>query len=235
MDATGVEPLVELFNGNGRLDGWRTRERLSAHLYKGATPILGNPDVEGMLLELDSLTGMEMTVAQRIRSLPSPDSTVGDAPNGRALRLVTTVTRADSMGVLRRANLTIMPTRSPVTGRTVGAGAVFASGVAYGGRALVAGQDRWTRYEPIVSPDRGVVGILYGGLRFDPFAQAAHSASWALARTFLAIGLASALVAIGILYLITRRLLRPLSGIEQAAARISAGDLSCRSGIRPAG
>ena len=231
VEATGVEPLVELFNGNGRLDSWRTRERLSAHLYKGATPILGNPEVERMLLELDSLTGMEMTVAQRIRSLPSPDSTVGDAPNGRALRLVTTVTRVDSMGVLRRASLTIMPTRIPGTGRTVGAGAVFASGVAYGGRALVAGQDRWTRYEPIVSPDRGVVGILYGGLRFDPFAQAAHSASWALARTFLAIGLASALVAIVILYLITRRLLRPLSGIEHAAARISAGDLSCRSGI----
>jgi hypothetical protein len=37
VEATGVEPLVELFNGNGRLDSWRTRERLSAHLYKGAT------------------------------------------------------------------------------------------------------------------------------------------------------------------------------------------------------
>ncbi len=231
VDATGVEPLVELFNGNGRVDAWRTRERLSAHLYKGEVPILGNPDVERMLLQLDSLTGMELTVAQRIRSLPSSDSTVGDAPNGRALRLVTTVTRADSMGVLRRANLTIMPTRSPVTGRSVGAGAVFGSGMAYGGRAQVAGQDRWTRYEPIVSPDRGVVGILYGGMRFEPFAQAAHSASWALARTFLAIGLASALLAIVGLYLITRRLLRPLSGIEHAAARISAGDLSCRSGI----
>jgi hypothetical protein len=33
VDATGVEPLVDLFNGND----WsmrRTRERLSAHLYK---------------------------------------------------------------------------------------------------------------------------------------------------------------------------------------------------------
>ena len=169
-------------------------------------------------------------MAQRTDAALS-DSTVGDAPNGGRRAPGDDGTRADSMGVLRRANLTIMPTRSPVTGRSVGAGAVFASGMAYGGRALVAGQDRWTRYEPIVSPDRGVVGILYGGLRFAPFAQAAHSASWALARTFLAIGLASALLAIVSLYLITRRLLRPLSGIEQAAARISAGDLSCRSGI----
>jgi hypothetical protein len=205
-----VEPLVELYNGNGRLDDWRTRERLSAHLYKGATPILGNPDVERMLLELDSLTGMEMTVAQRIRSLPSPDSTVGDAPNGRALRLVTTVTRADSMGVLRRANLTIMPTRSPVTGRTVGAGAVFASGVAYGGRALVAGQDRWTRYEPIVAR--------IAACRHPVWRHALRSLRAGGARRLVGagadlsgVGLARALVAIGILYLITRRLLRPLA------------------------
>jgi methyl-accepting chemotaxis protein len=214
------------------VDAWRKRERLSAHLYKGETAVLGNPEVERTLLQLDSVTGMELTIAQRIRPLPSPDPTVGDAPNGRALRLMTTVTRADSMGVLRRASMTIMPTRNPATGTATGAGAVFASGVTYEGRASVAGQDRWTRYEPITSPDRGVVGILYGGMRIDPFTAAASSASWGLARSFFIIGLAAALLASLGLYYLTRRLLRPLAGIEQAAAQISAGDLSVRSGVR---
>jgi methyl-accepting chemotaxis protein len=225
------ESSLELYNGNGRVEAYRTTERLPGDLYKGETRILGNPAVERALLEMDSLTGMEMTIAQRIAPRPSTDPTVGDAPAGRALRLVTTVTRVDSAGVKRRATLTIMPTRNPKTGKSTGAGAAFETGRTYEGRAMVAGQDRWTRYEPVVDPAGAVAGIFYGGILFQPFATRASEASWALAQVGLAAGFLGVLAVSVALYFLTRRLLHPLSDIRVAAARLSAGEQGVRTAI----
>jgi hypothetical protein len=55
---------------------------------------------------IDRLMGVELMIAQQLPAAVSPDSTVGDAVDGRALRLVTSVTHLYSAGVLRRATLT---------------------------------------------------------------------------------------------------------------------------------
>ncbi|HVE77286.1 MAG TPA: methyl-accepting chemotaxis protein [Gemmatimonadaceae bacterium] len=222
---------IEIFNGNGRLETYRAREALTDYLYKGDTRIVGNPEVESVLLAIDSLTGVELTVAQRVAAAPSSDPTVGTFAEGRALRLVTTVTRADAQGVLRRATLTIMPIRSVATGRTVGAGAVFQEGRTFTGRATVAGLDSWTRYEPIVARSGKVIGIFYGGLGFQPFADRAAASSATTARDFLTFGLLSALVTCLVLFELTRRLLRPLGVIRDAAVRIAGGDLAARAEV----
>jgi methyl-accepting chemotaxis protein len=222
---------LEIYNGNGRVDAYRARESLVEHLYKGDTRILGNPDVERALLQIDSLTGVELTIAQRVSAGRSADPTVGAAAEGRALRLMTTVTRADAQGVRRRATLTIMPTRSVATGAAAGAGAVFQTERTFTGRATVAGLDSWTRYEPIVARDGRVIGIFYGGLGFQPFADRARAGSGEIARDFLTFGLASALVTCLLLFELTRRLLRPLGVIRDAAVRIASGDLAARAEV----
>ncbi len=89
------------------------------------------------------------------------------------------------MRVLR----TVMPTRDVETGVRIAAGLVLGSGGVYDGRALEAGADRWTRYEPIVGEDGAVIGIFYGGIPFAPFANQAHAASAEVARWILISGL----------------------------------------------
>ena len=235
VDAGPTEPATEIFNGNGRLDEYRTLAPLPAHLYKGPVKILDNADVERVLLQIDSLTGTELTIAQRLPAQMSTDPTVGGASDGRALRLATTVTRLNAQGIPTRALHTVMPTRDKATGARIASGAVFATGVVYDGRAMVAGQDRWTRYEPIVGPDGLVIGIFYGGTPFAPFADRAHSASSEIARWVMLSGLLVAIATSLLLFRLTRAVLRPLETIREAAARIAAGDLSARAALDGAG
>ncbi len=231
VPAAANEAPTAIFNGNGLVDAYRTTAALPAHLYKGATPILDNPDVDRALRQIDSLTGLELTIAQRVPAAQSLDPTVGSAPAGRALRLVTTVTRPNARGVPTRAIRTVMPTRDAATGATIAAGTVFETGTSYDGRAMVAGQDRWARYDPIVAADGSVIGVFYGGLPFAPFAQDASRASVDLAMRVVMAGAVIALVLSVLLFWLTGRLLRPVQVIRDAALRIAAGDLTARSGL----
>ena len=229
------EPPTEIFNGNSRVDAYRTEAVLPGHLYKGSTRILDNPDVEHAILQIDSLTGTELTIAQRLPPLTSSDPTVGDAPDGRAFRVATTVTRLNSAGVPTRALHTIMPNRNTTTGAKIAAGAVFSTGTTYDGRAMVAGVDRWARYEPITDADGSVVGIFYGGIPFTPFADRAHVASREIAQWVVVSGLLIAGLTGVALLVLTRGVLRPLQTIRSAAARIADGDLGARAEIDGAG
>ena len=226
-----TEPATEIYNGNGRVDAYRSLAVLPGNLYKGDVRILDNADVERAIVTIDSLTGTELTIAQRIPSLVSSDPTVGDAPDGRAFRVATTVTRPNSQGIPTRALRTIMPTRNISTGSKIAAGAVFSSGTTYDGRATLAGVDRWTRYEPIVGPDGSVIGIFYGGIPFTPFADRAHVASLEIAQWVVLSGLVIAGLTCVVLLYLTRGVLRPLETIRRAAGRIAGGDLSARAQI----
>jgi methyl-accepting chemotaxis protein len=229
VPTTPADAAVDLFNGNGRLDKYRQRESLAAHLYKGPVRILGNADVQQALLDLDSLGGTELTIAQRIPSESSPDGTIGSAADGRALRLATTVTRPSADGTMERQLLTIMPTRNSSTGAAAGSTPAFASGGTFDGLATVAGQERWTRYEPIVGPDGAVIGIFYGGLSMTPFTARARATSSVLARNAIAFGLLSILIFAFVLFRVTQHLLQPLRTVRAAALQIAAGHLGARA------
>ena len=84
---------------------------LPATLYKGPARLIGNRNVEQALIEIDSLTQIDLTIAQRIPAMVSPDSTVGMAPNGRALSVATTVMQANAAGVMTRAVRMMLPAR----------------------------------------------------------------------------------------------------------------------------
>ncbi len=224
-----TEPPIEIFNGNGRQDRYRTTTQLPGLLYKGTTRILGNPDVDRYVLQLDSLSGAELTIAQRISPATSADPTVGDAPMGRALRLVTTVTRPDATtGIRERQTLTIMPTRSVATGQLAGAGSAFTTNVTYAGRTTVAGEDRWTRYEPILDSSGQAIGIFYSGLSLAPRVAQAHAASRAIAMVTNGTGLVIILLLCVGVYQFLKYLLKPLQKIRSAALQLAAGRLDSR-------
>jgi len=225
------DSAVDIYNANMRLEAYRLTTPLGAHLYKGSIPILDNVDVERALLQIGKLTGTELTIAQRISPWPSSDPTVGNEPAGRALRLATTVTRMNAEGAQVRVMRTVMPMRDAETGARIAAGVVLASRATYDGRALEAGEDRWTRYEPIVGPDTAVIGIFYGGIPFTPFANQAHAASAEVAKWILVSGLIVAAIACLLLLHLTRRVLRPVRTIRDAALRIAAGELGARASV----
>jgi methyl-accepting chemotaxis protein len=224
-----TEPALDIYNGNGRLDEYRERETLPTTLYKGPVKVLDNPDIEQALVQLDSLAGMELTIAQRIPSAPSQDATVGKAPDGRALRVATTVTRPSADGTLERQLRTIMPTRNVKTGALAGAGAAFATSNTFDGLATVAGQERWTRYEPIVGEGGAVVGIFYGGISMAPFTERANESSATLARSVIGFGLLSIVIFAVVLFRVAEILLRPLRTVRAAALQIAAGHLGARA------
>jgi methyl-accepting chemotaxis protein len=232
VPAAPTDAPVAMFNGNGRLDEYRADYRLPGYLYKGPVKILDNPDVQQALQGIDNLTGTEFTIAQRIPAELSSDPTVGAASDGRALRVATTVARLNkTTGQRERAILTVMPTRTVRSGAPAGAGAVFANNAVFDGRATVAGQDEWTRYEPIVGADGNIIGIMYGGMPYAQFADRANDVSISSAR---AISISTVLIGFIIcvlLFRMTRSLLKPLQSIQHAVAQLAAGDLTARSGV----
>jgi methyl-accepting chemotaxis protein len=226
-----TDPLLRIFNGTGRQDPYAEDVRLPSELYKGPVRIRDNADVERTLLEIDSLAGIELTIAQRIPAERSTDPAIGDATTGRALRIATTVSRTSPSGESARQLLTIMPMRDPGTGAVVAAGPVLASGQTYDGRAAIGGQDRWTHYEPIVGPDGTPIGILYGGLALAPFAARSDHVSTTLGRSTALAALLTICLAMLALHRVTVLLLRPLRTIRAAALQIAAGHLGARAGI----
>jgi methyl-accepting chemotaxis protein len=228
VPAKATDSAVVFYNGNGRKDEYKTSERLAGYLYKGTTRIMGNPDVENALFHIDSLTGVEFTIAQRIAPAQSSDATIGNAPMGRALRIATTVSRTDASGVRQVQIMTIQPTRDVATGKLVGAGAAFANSAAYTGQAMVAGEERQTRYEPIVDPDGQVIALFYSGLQLDPYIAQAHHASRAVAMVTDSVGMIVVLaICVGV-FLLVRYLIGPLQAIRSAAMALAAGQLDSR-------
>jgi methyl-accepting chemotaxis protein len=218
------DTTLALWNGNARRDALRLDERVPALLYKGDVPVLGNVAMERELLRIDSLTGAELTIAQRLEPRRSTDSTVGEAPRGRALRLQTTVTRPDAAGLPQRVTLTVMPTRDPRTGVAVGAGAALAADSNFLGRAAVAGEDEFTIYQPIRNAAGRTVGVFFAGV---PFARLEEGASAATAATHFALVAAlSGVAGVLLLWLLTRRLLRPLHALRAAAEQVADGRLN---------
>ena len=223
------DTVLAFFNGNGRTDAYRTTESVTALLTKGSTPVLGRPVIAHALERATIITGAEYTIAvrlpPRVGDRPSIDPTVGDAPAGRALRLATTVTRPDAQGRPMRATLTVMPTRDTATRRAAGAGAAFATGVTYHGRATVAGVDEYTQYEPILDASGQVIGIIYAGFPFAPYAESARVAATAATNVVVAAATLCAVLGCGVLWAFTLHALGPLKGLSAVARRVAVGDL----------
>jgi methyl-accepting chemotaxis protein len=224
LDSLPTPIPVSVYNANGRKASAQSTEQWTHVLTKGGVRVLDNPAFAQALDVIDSLTGTEYTIAQRAPALASSDSSVGAARDGRAVRLVTTVARRDSSGNLIRQTMTVMPNVAPATGTPVGAGRVFASGAAYEGDAMVAGERRWTRYEPIADAQGTVIGVLYSGAAYETLTDAAQERA-ALIRNLLA-ALFGIAVGTMVVSAVTGRALAPLGDLKAVAEQVSRGDLS---------
>src|SRR5512134_2026272 len=132
-------------------------ESLTTHLYKGETPILANPEVTALLLEVARLTGTELSFAQRL-------------PDNRVLLLATSDTGSTSARVL-----TVMRSRDPSTGEPVAAGLALMEGEPVFGRST-EGEDDWTLYRTIRAGN-DIVGVFYAATPYGRFAESAAAAS----------------------------------------------------------
>ncbi|HWJ20746.1 MAG TPA: methyl-accepting chemotaxis protein [Gemmatimonadaceae bacterium] len=199
----------------------RTRRPVPVVLYKGDTRVTGNPDVEAALFQIDSITGSELSIGQRFAAFP------GDSLDARVGWLATTVVRdgvhlggdVRDHGVTAGAathalTLALFPTRTT-------------------GHALmnIVGIEAWASYAPLRDGRGQVVGVLYTGLPFAPFAAQARHVS---GRTALWVSLLATLgtcVAAFLILLVTRRQLADLGRVRDAAMGIAGGDLGVRTGI----
>jgi signal transduction histidine kinase/CheY-like chemotaxis protein len=179
-------------------------ESLTTHLYKGETPILANPEVTALLLEVARLTGTELSFAQRL-------------PDNRVLLLATSDTGSTSAGVL-----TVMRSRDPSTGEPVAAGLALMEGEPVFGRST-EGEDDWTLYRTIRAGN-DIVGVFYAATPYGPFAESAAAASRSVAEGLLPVVLMVAAGASLLLFLLTRGMLRPLRAIHHAVARLGEGE-----------
>ena len=223
------DTTVAFYNGNGRKDPFRTAEPVSALLAKGTTPVLGRASVQHALDRATEITGAEFTIALRLPPRPgahgSVDPTVGLAPMGRALRLATTVTRPDAHGHPARAVFTVMPTQDTAKHQIAGAGAAFASGHTYHGRAMVAGVDAFTQYVPLTDASGATIGIIYAGFPFAPYAESARAAATHATDVVVAAAALCAILGCAVLWGFTRRSLGPLTALSAVARRVAVGDL----------
>ena len=222
---------IEMYNGGSKRVAFHTSYRLPANLYKGPVKILGNPDVAQTMREIHDLTQIDITLSQRIPAEPSADSTVGAAPDGRALRIQTTLTGLNDNGERQSAVLTVMPERDPASGQPLGAGVVFSQHANYEGRAMAAGSEHLSRYEALVGPDGETIGILSGGVAYGTYGAEASATSATIGRWMLALCLVLILTLCGVSAAIGARMVRPLRAVRMAAQRIAAGDLGARTGV----
>jgi methyl-accepting chemotaxis protein len=225
------DPSIDMYNGGTRRAAYRTAYRLPGYLYKGPVRIEGNPDVQQTLREIHDLTRSDVTIAQRIPPATSADSTVGDAPDGRALRIATTLTGLDENGERQTAALTVMQSRDPQSGAPIAAGMVFGQRAPYEGRAIAAGAERLSRYEPLVGANGDVVGLLSGGFAYETYGEEASRTSGTIGRWMLFLGLFLVLLLSGAAVAVGARTIGPLRAVRNAARRIAAGDLGARTGI----
>ena len=93
------------------------------------------------------------------------------------------------------------------------------------GNPVVGGQDDWTLYWPIRdASNHAIIGVLNAATPYAPFAAAATAASRQVAEGLLPLVLLIALGASLLLFMLTRRMLRPLRDIHAAVARLGEGE-----------
>ncbi|CAM5764324.1 hypothetical protein BMIN10S_01170 [Bosea minatitlanensis] len=130
------------------------------------------------------------------------------------------------MGDTRVATNVQKPDGSRAVGTKLAQGpahdAVFKRKQTYSGEADILGVPYFTIYEPIVQKSDGkVVGILYVGIRQDEFLNVIGQM---IDRNIMA-GVVIGIVAALLLFVLVRRMMRPLGGLGAALRRITEGDL----------
>jgi two-component system NtrC family sensor kinase len=108
---------------------------------------------------------------------------------------------------------------------------VMRQGRPWKGPAFVVNDRYITAYEPIRDPAGKVVGALYVGMLEAPFVQPQRAVFY----VFLAAVIGTTLASLVLLFLVTKRMLRPIGRVVAMSRRVMGGDLSARVGIRPSG
>jgi signal transduction histidine kinase/CheY-like chemotaxis protein len=166
---------------------------LTAQLFKGDEPILGNPEVSALLVELSRLTGTRLGIGQRVDS-------------DHVLRLATGDTTTRTAGAL-----SLMPPQAAL---------VFTDG-----NPVVGGEEDWTLYWPVrATGTDSIIGVLDAATPYAPFAAAATAASRQVAEGLLPLVILIALGSSLVLFMLTRRMLRPLRAIHTAVSRLGEGE-----------
>ena len=112
--------------------------------------------------------------------------------------------------------------------RTAGALSVMPPQAAFvfrNGNPIVGGEEDWTLYWPIrITGSDTIIGVLDAATPYAPFAAAATAASRQVAEGLLPLVILIALGASLLLFMLTRRMLRPLRAIHTAVARLGEGE-----------
>jgi len=111
-------------------------------------------------------------------------------------------------------------TAGPLTMMPPQAGMVFKDG-----NPVVGGEENWTLYWPVRTAGHdSLIGVLDAATPYAPFAAAAKSASRLVAEGLTPVVLLVALGASLLLFMLTRRMMRPLRDIHAAVARLGEGE-----------
>jgi two-component system NtrC family sensor kinase len=108
---------------------------------------------------------------------------------------------------------------------------VVVAGGTWSAPAFVVNDWYITAYEPLRDPNGQVVGALYVGLLQGPIA---HRRNVVAAVVSIA-ALVAAVACLGLLFLVTKFVLRPIDRVVGMAQQVVAGDLTARTGVRPPG
>jgi signal transduction histidine kinase/CheY-like chemotaxis protein len=166
---------------------------LTTQLYKGDEPILGNPEVTALLVELSRLTGTKLGIGQRVGT-------------DQVVRLATGDTASRTAG-----SLVLMAPQAAFVFRN--------------GNPIVGGEEDWTLFWPIrATGTDSMIGVLEAATPYAPFAAAATAASRQVAEGLLPLVILIALGASLVLFMLTRRMLRPLRAIHAAVAKLGEGE-----------
>lgn len=131
------------------------------------------------------------------------------------------------MGDVRVATNVQKPDGSRAIGTKLAPGAaydaVFKQRATYSGAADILGTPYFTIYEPIIQKsDNSVIGVLYVGIKQQDFTSVI---SEMITRNVVA-GLLIAAIAGLALFLLVRRMMKPLGSLKGAMERLAAGDLA---------
>jgi two-component system NtrC family sensor kinase len=108
---------------------------------------------------------------------------------------------------------------------------VISQGQIWADRAFVVNDWYITAYAPIRDPGDRVIGSLYVGLLEAPFDRAQRLTL----GVFLGAMALTTLGTLGLLFLFTRRMLRPIGRVLRMTRQVVAGDLGARTGLRLSG
>ncbi len=204
-----------------------TSEKLRADgmVAAAAVPITdGQGHLLGILYGGDLLNG-RFEVVDAIQSMVFP-------PPSRQGREMGTVTLF--LGDTRISTNVTLPSGQRAIGTRMSATvahAVLERGEIWAAPAFVVKDWYISAYEPIHDPRGTTIGALYVGLLQEPFL---HKRNF-IAGLFLALMSVATLVSLGLIFLVTKLVLRPIDRIIAMSRQMSGGDLSARVGLRPPG